>query len=97
MVVVTTLVAVMLYLDRVCLSIVGEQIKSDQNISPDQYAWLLSSFFWAYALFQIPAGWLGDRYGARVVLSAYLFLWSACTGLMGVASGFAALLLLRLG
>ncbi len=97
MVVVTTLVAVMLYLDRACLSIVGEQIKSDQNISPDQYAWLLSSFFLAYALFQIPAGWLGDRYGARVVLSAYLFLWSACTGLMGVASGFAALLLLRLG
>jgi len=97
MVAVTTLVAVMLYLDRVCLSIVGEAIKNDQGITPDQYAWLLSAFFWAYALFQIPAGWLGDRYGARLVLSAYLFWWSACTGLMGLASGFAALLALRLG
>lgn len=97
MVAVTTLVAVMLYLDRVCLSIVGEAIKKDQEISPDQYAWLLSAFFWAYALFQIPAGWLGDRYGARLVLSAYLFWWSACTGLIGMASGFAALLALRLG
>ncbi len=97
MVAVTTLVAVMLYLDRVCLSIVGEAIKKDQEITPDQYAWLLSAFFWAYALFQIPAGWLGDRYGARLVLSAYLFWWSACTGLIGMASGFAALLALRLG
>lgn len=97
MVAVTTLVAVMLYLDRVCLSIVGEAIKKDQEISPDQYAWLLSAFFWAYALFQIPAGWMGDRYGARLVLSAYLFWWSACTGLIGMASGFAALLALRLG
>jgi len=97
MVGVTTLVAVMLYLDRVCLSIVGEAIKEDQGITPEQYAMLLSAFFWAYALFQIPAGWLGDRFGARVVLSAYLFWWSACTGLMGMASGFAALLALRLG
>jgi ACS family glucarate transporter-like MFS transporter len=97
MVGVTTLVAVMLYLDRVCLSIVGEAIKKDQGISEDQYAMLLSAFFWAYALFQIPAGWLGDRFGARVVLSAYLFWWSACTGLMGMASGFVALLALRLG
>lgn len=97
MVVATTLVAVMLYLDRVCLSIVGEAIKKDQEISPEQYAMLLSAFFWAYALFQIPAGWLGDRYGPRVVLSAYLFLWSACTGLMGMVGGFAALLVLRLG
>ncbi len=97
MILATTSVAVMLYLDRVCLSIVGEQIKADQNISPEQYANLLSSFFWAYALFQLPAGWLGDRFGTRYTLAAYLFLWSFCTGLMGAVSGFAALFALRLG
>lgn len=97
MIALTTLVAVMLYLDRVCLSIVGEKIKEDQNLTPEQYGHLLSAFFWAYALFQLPAGWLGDRYGARTMLALYLFFWSACTGLMGVVSGFASLLLLRLG
>jgi len=97
MVLATTLVAVMLYLDRVCLSIVGEQIQGDQELTEDQYALLLSSFFWAYAVFQLPAGWLGDRFGPRRILTAYLFLWSACTGLMGAVSGFGALLALRLG
>ena len=97
MIAATTLVAVMLYLDRVCLSIVGEQISKDLKLTDDQFAELLSSFFWAYALFQLPAGWLGDRYGPRRVLAAYLLLWSACTGLMGLANGFAALLALRLG
>ena len=97
MVLATTFVAVMLYLDRVCLSIVGEQIRGDQKLTDDQYSVLLSAFFWAYALFQLPAGWLGDRFGPRRVLTAYLFLWSACTGLIGVVSGFAALLALRLG
>ncbi len=97
MIAATTLVAVMLYLDRVCLSIVGEQIKPDQGLTDGQYADLLSAFFWAYALFQLPAGWLGDRFGPRRVLAAYLFLWSLCTALIGAASGFHALFALRLG
>jgi MFS family permease len=97
MIALTTLVAVMLYLDRVCLSIVGEKIKEDQQITAEQYEHLLSAFFWAYALCQLPAGWLGDRYGPRTMLSLYLFFWSACTGMMGLASGFVSLLLLRLG
>lgn len=97
MILATTGVAVMLYLDRVCLSIVQAPIRLDQNLSPREWNWLVSGFFLTYALFQLPAGWLGDRYGARVVLSAYLLLWSLCTGLMGLASGFTLLLALRLG
>ena len=97
MIAATTLVAVMLYLDRVCLSIVGEQLKPNLKLTDEQFTDLLSAFFWAYALFQLPAGWLGDRYGPRRVLAAYLLLWSACTGLMGLANGFAALFALRLG
>ncbi len=101
MITVTTLVAVMLYLDRVCLSILSEQIKPLLGGTADEqklrFADLTSAFFWAYALFQLPAGWLGDRFGPRLVLAAYLFLWSACTGLMGLANGFVALFVLRLG
>ena len=97
MIALTTLVAVMLYLDRVCLSIVGEQLRPNLGIDETEFAWLMSSFFWAYALFQLPAGWLGDRYGPRRMLAIYLFFWSACTGLMGLAMGFFSLLVLRLG
>src|SRR5438270_8747738 len=82
MIALTTLVAVMLYLDRVCLSIVGSQVRTNLSLSDGQLDHLFSAFFWSYAAFQLPAGWLGDRYGPRVVLACYLFLWSVCTGLM---------------
>lgn len=93
----TTFVAVMLYLDRVCLSIVGAQMRPNLGLTDDQFDWLLSAFFLTYALFQLPAGWIGDRFGPARVLAVYLCLWSVCTGLMGVATGFTGLLLLRLG
>jgi MFS family permease len=100
MIAVTTGVAIMLYLDRVCLSILSERIIPLLGDTPDErerrFADLTSAFFWTYALFQLPAGWLGDRFGARRVLSTYLFLWSAATALMGLANGFLALFVLRL-
>ena len=91
------MVAIMLYLDRVCLSILGTSIKKDLDFNEVQFANLLSAFFWAYALCQIPAGWIGDRYGPRIALGIYLFFWSLCTGLMGMVSGYGLFLLLRLG
>jgi sugar phosphate permease len=93
----TTLVAVMLYLDRICLSIAARPIREDLGLSGGELDWLLSAFFWAYAFGQVPAGWLSDRYGVRLTLAVYLALWSAFTGWMGLAAGLTALLLLRLG
>jgi sugar phosphate permease len=93
----TTLVAVMLYLDRICLSLAARSIRDDQGLSDWSMSVLLSAFFWTYALGQVPAGWLSDRYGVRLTLALYLALWSAFTGWMGLAAGLAALLLLRLG
>ena len=90
------LVAVLLYLDRICLSTAAEAVMKDLLISQTGLDWLLAAFFWAYALGQLPAGWLGDRYGARWMLSAFIVLWSLSTGLMGVANGWFALFFLRL-
>jgi MFS family permease len=101
MIAATTMVAVMLYLDRVCLSILSEQIKPWLGASPElqklRFADLTSAFFWTYALFQLPAGWLGDRFGARSILAGYFCLWSVCTGLIGFAESFPIFFLLRLG
>lgn len=93
----TTLVAVLLYLDRICLSFAELYVTEDLNLTKDQMALVLSSFFVAYAVAQVPSGWLSDRYGARIMLTIYLAAWSLCTGLMGLAYGFVSLMLLRLG
>jgi sugar phosphate permease len=87
----------MLYLDRICLSFAERYVKEDLGLTNTQMGWLLSAFFWAYAVGQVPAGWLSDRYGVRLTLALYLALWSAFTGWMGLAAGLLALLLLRLG
>src|SRR4029077_14867901 len=93
----TTMVAVLLYLDRICLSFAERYVKEDLGITDAQMALVLSSFFWAYALGQMPAGWLSDRYGARLMLGLYLAAWSTCTGLLGFAYGLVILVVLRLG
>lgn len=97
MIALAMLVATLLYLDRICLSAAGTSIAADLKLTDRQLDWLLGAFFWTYALGQLPAGWLGDRFGARWMLGAYVILWSACTGLMGFANGIAILLVLRLG
>ena len=96
-VLVATLMAVLLYLHRFCLSFAEVYISEDLHLSTGQAAWLLSAFFWTYALAQLPAGWLGDRFGVRFMLTLYILLWSLCTGLVGAAAAFAVLLALRFG
>lgn len=88
-----------MYLDRICL---GEIVKTDTflgetGLSKERIGSILGAFFFTYALFQVPAGWISDRFGARRVLSFYIFLWSLLTGLSGFVSGGVGLLIARLG
>ncbi len=93
----TTLVAVTLYLDRYCLTSVAQDIKDQLRLRQSEIDWLQGSFFAAYALAQIPGGWLSDRFGQRPMLTLYLFCWSVLTAMMGLAFSFSSLLLFRLG
>ncbi len=95
---VTMLMAFILYLDRICM---GEIVKSvsfhnDLALSREQIGHILGSFFFAYALFQVPAGWASDRFGARPMLTIYIVLWSIFTMLTGFMNAFAGLLTARL-
>ncbi len=92
-----TLMAVLLYLDRYCLSFLVRFLTEDFALDPLQQGTLLSVFFLSYALGQVPSGWLTDRYGARLMLTLYIVVWSLCTGLMGLVWSLALILLLRLG
>jgi len=94
---VTTLMAVMLYLHRFSFPFLERYIKDDLGLSNEQVGLLLSAFMWAYGAGQVPAGWFGDRWGARTTLALYILVWSVVTGLLGAAGGFAAVFLLRAG
>jgi sugar phosphate permease len=94
---VAALMAVLLYLHRFCLSFLERYINEDLGLSNKQIGVLFGAFFLAYALGQVPGGWLGDRWGVRRALTLYIVLWSLFAGFMGAAAGFLALLGLRLG
>jgi sugar phosphate permease len=69
------------YIDRVLLSAAVPSIEKEFGFSTITMGWVLSSYQIAYALFQIPGGWLGDRLGARRALTAVVVWWSAFTAL----------------
>lgn len=93
-----TLAAVILYLDRICIAEIAklDSFKSALSLNDDQMGAVLSAFFFTYALGQVPAGWLSDRFGARRMLPLYIVIWSLCTILTGLASGFAMLIAARM-
>jgi MFS transporter, ACS family, glucarate transporter len=93
---VATLMAVLLYLDRNCLPLAATYVQQDLGLTDVQFGWAISAFYLSYALGQVPSGWLTDRFGARVMLTLYILLWSLFTGLTGAAIGFASILLFRL-
>lgn len=83
------------YIDRSNLSIAAPLLKDELRISASQLGTLLSAFFWTYALMQMPAGWLVDRFDVRWVFAIGFFVWSAATAVTGFLHGFAALLTIR--
>src|SRR6476646_8222383 len=80
------------YLDRICISLVGVRMKSEFNLTNEQFGWVLGSFALAYALFEIPSGVLGDRIGQRAVFIRIVLWWSFFTALKGFATGLVSLL-----
>ncbi len=78
-------IAALTYLDRLNLSIAGEYIQTEYAFSTQAMGWILSSFMLGYALFQVPVGWLGDRFGPRNLLMMALLWWSLFTALTAIA------------
>ncbi len=91
---VLTLTAVC-YLDRVCISTAATDIKADLDIDDAHWGLVFSAFTLAYALFEVPSGWLADRFGPRLMLTRIVVWWSLMTAATGLAKGFVSLLLLR--
>src|SRR4051794_1905317 len=87
--------SVITFVDRVCISKFSRNIQSDLQLSDVQMGWVFAAFAWAYALFEIPGGWLGDKIGPRKVLMRVVMMWSFFTAATGWAWNLASLLVTR--
>ena len=89
------LMAAMANMDRVCIAITMPFIQKDLFLTDDQVGCVLGSFYFAYALFEVPSGWMADRFGVRLTLTRIVLWWSAMTAFTGLAGGFWSLVALR--
>src|ERR1700733_560687 len=90
-----SLLMVVTYLDRVCISVAGPRMQEALYIGPVGWGWVAGIFTLSYAVFEIPSGALGDRMGLRRVLTRVVLWWSAFTSLTGLVTGYYPLLLIR--
>jgi ACS family glucarate transporter-like MFS transporter len=80
------LTSVVTYIDRVNISVTGRQMMPAFGLTAQEMGWIFSSFVAGYALFQVPGGWMADRWGPRAVLTGALIWWSLCTGFTALAA-----------
>lgn len=85
----------LMYYDRQCIVRAQESIQSSLSLSDEQMGLVLGTFWLAYALFEIPGGWMGDRIGARFTITRIVLAWSLFTALTGAATGFYSLIVYR--
>jgi sugar phosphate permease len=87
--------AVITYLDRLCISAAAPVMSEQLQLSTKQMSYVFSAFTLAYALFEVPSGWLGDRFGTRKALVRIVVCWSLFTLLTGAVTGLMSLLIVR--
>jgi MFS transporter, ACS family, D-galactonate transporter len=85
------------YIDRASLSVAMPLISKEFDLDPAMQGLILSSFFWTYALMQIPGGLLADRFKPRIVIATATMFWGAFQAIAAIASSSGMLMLTRLG
>jgi MFS family permease len=75
--------AFVLYLDRVCISQAAVSIQEELKLDNAQMGYVFAAFMLSYALFEVPTGRWGDRFGSRKVLMRIVLWWSVFTALTG--------------
>src|SRR4051794_37399412 len=94
-VVFATTLAILSYIDRVCISQAAGPMMNDLHLTKTQMGSIFSAFAVAYALFEVPGGWMGDWMGARKVLMRIVIWWSAFTALTGYMWSFTSMYVAR--
>ena len=87
--------ALISYTDRVVIAQAATNIQAELSLSRVQMGWVFFVFSWAYTAFEIPGGWMGDRWGARIVLLRVVTVWSFFTAATGWVWNYLSLLACR--
>lgn len=87
--------AVVTYLDRVCISAAAPFIMADLGLSIFEMSVVFSAFTLAYSIFEVPSGWMADEWGGRAVLTRIVAWWSAFTMVTGAAWSYGSLVTIR--
>jgi len=90
------LLSTITYLDRVAISTTAPAMMKELGLNASQMGWVFSIFVFGYALFEIPGGWMADRWGPRAVLTRIVLWWSFFTAATGWVWSFGSLLVVRL-
>jgi len=87
--------AVLAYITRNAIGVAESTVRADLHLTKEQSGWLMSLFFWSYALCQIPSASVAQRLGMRRALPLFGILWSLASA--GMAAGsFVVMLVMRL-
>lgn len=89
--------AVITYVQRLGFAVGNSAIKADLGLNDAQMGDLAAAFLLAYGLCQVPGGLLGDRFGARNLLTLLVLIWSFLTGAVALASLLPAIVAVRFG
>ena len=83
------------YMDRANISVTASAMASEFGLSKTEMGLVFSAFAWAYAVGQIPGGWLADRFGPKKVLLSIVSFWSLMTAMTAWSSGLLSLFSIR--
>ncbi|MFM0023443.1 MFS transporter [Paraburkholderia azotifigens] len=83
------------YMDRASLSIAAPGMIQDLGLTRTQIGLLGTVFAWTYAVMQLPAGWIIDRFGAKKAYAIGMIWWSVATWLTGVVGSISGLIVMR--
>jgi MFS transporter, ACS family, D-galactonate transporter len=89
---------VIAYVDRSNLSVVlaTREFREAFHLGDSSRGLLNSAFFWSYALLQIPAGWVVDRFGVKRPYTVAFLAWTLISAATGWVNSVSQLLVLRL-
>src|SRR5205823_5123236 len=85
---------VIAYVQRAALSVPVTTIQRELAIDDNEMGVVMGGWFLGYAVLQIPAGRLADRWGSRLTLAVFAVCWSLLTGLVSIAFDFSSLMML---
>ena len=83
------------YIDRICISQAAPKVSADLKLDKEQMGWVFGAFTLAYAAFEIPTGYWGDKIGPRQVLLRVVLWWSSFTAATGLVWNWISLIVVR--